>query len=332
MGRTKLSRNNYLNNPCACLKCNTVISQIDELTLCKCKSTYIRTVCWSLKQYCSTCFDSTISSTGKPCAKLTKSVLGGGETIHETIKVEAKSTVYLGQHLIPSPLDEEEITSTIIVISQKDDEASTTVAAVGEHLTLASVDERESTDASQVSIMQAEFPTLSNIGEKLITKERVIIIIDESIALPGKEEEVTTTAAASEHFIPSSLDEGGANDALEVLPEIEEEVPTIADDGDKIALTSLDEREILDKSKVLHVKQEMIESSADDRKQPASASLSEGLSIVGMRNSESRDFVKCSSMEGLRLKLQKGRICYTFCSTYKWYLSFYIFRLLLLAG
>lgn len=54
MGRIKLNRNDYLNNSCACFKCNTVISQIDEITLCKCRSTYIRTVCWSLKQYCPT--------------------------------------------------------------------------------------------------------------------------------------------------------------------------------------------------------------------------------------------------------------------------------------
>ena len=41
MGRIKLNRNDYLNNLCACLKFNTVISQIDEITLCKCRSTYI---------------------------------------------------------------------------------------------------------------------------------------------------------------------------------------------------------------------------------------------------------------------------------------------------
>ena len=65
---------------------------------------------------------------------------------------------------------------------------------------------------------------------------------------------------------------------------------------------------------VYSVKQEMFESSIGVRKQSASAPSCEGLSTEGMQYNEPRDFVKCSSIDELRLKLQKGRICYTFYS------------------
>jgi hypothetical protein len=227
MGRIKLNRNDYLNNLCACLKCNTVISQIDEITLCKCRSTYIRTVCWSLKQYCPTCFDSTMSSNGKPCAELTKSVLGGGDTIDETIvlsetKEKVESTAYVGQHLTPAPWNE------------------------------------------------STAETISDAIEKLTTEGRVIS--DELIALTVKEEEVTATAV-KEHLAPSQLDEGGATNALEVLPVKEEDNLAVADVGETLTI-----------------------------------------STEGMQYNDPRDFVKCSSIDELRLKLQKGRICYTFYS------------------
>ena len=215
-------------------------------------------------------FDSTVSSNGKPCAELTKSVLGGGggDTIDETIvlsvkKEKVKSTAYLGQHFTPAPWNE------------------------------------------------STAETISDAIEKLTTEGRVIS--DELIALTVKEEEVTTTAV-KEHLTPSQLDEGGASDALEVLPVEEEDILAVADVGEKLTPFPLNEREMLDESKILSVKQEMFESSIGVRKQSASAPSCEGLSTEGMQYNEPRDFVKCSSIDELRLKLQKGRICYTFFS------------------
>ena len=233
-----------------------------------CRSTYIRTVCWSLKQYCPTCFDSTMSSNGKPCAELTKSVLGGGDTIDETIvlsetKEKVESTAYVGQHLTPAPWNE------------------------------------------------STAETISDAIEKLTAEGRVIS--DELIALTVKKEEVTATAV-KEHLAPSQLDEGGATDALEVLPVKEEDNLAVADVGETLTPFPLNEREMLDESKILSVKQEMFESSAGVRKQSASAPSCEGISTEGMQYNDPRDFVKCSSIDELRLKLQKGRIYYTFYS------------------
>ena len=55
MGRNKIQRNNYLNKVCECLTCNTLITDTEELTLCKCKSTFIRMICWTRKKYCLSC-------------------------------------------------------------------------------------------------------------------------------------------------------------------------------------------------------------------------------------------------------------------------------------
>jgi hypothetical protein len=61
MGRNKIQRNNYLNKVCECLTCNTLITDTEELTLCKCKSKFIRMICWTRKKYCLSCSDNKLA-------------------------------------------------------------------------------------------------------------------------------------------------------------------------------------------------------------------------------------------------------------------------------
>jgi len=61
MGRNKIQRNNYLNKVCECLTCNTLITDTEELTLCKCKSTFIRMICWTRKKYCLSCSNNKLA-------------------------------------------------------------------------------------------------------------------------------------------------------------------------------------------------------------------------------------------------------------------------------
>ena len=129
-------------------------------------------------------------------------------------------------------------------------------------------------------------------------------------------EKVESTAYVGKHLTPAPWNESTAETISDAIEKLTTEGRVISDE--LIALTVKEEEVTATAVKEHLAPSQLDEGGATNALEvlPAVADVGETFTISteGMQYNDPRDFVKCSSIDELRLKLQKGRICYTFYS------------------